>query len=82
MARQLDVVIAPLVAFDESLNRLGMGGGYYDRTFAFRKRARVLRRPVLIGVAYSFQRVDRLQPENWDVPLDVVITEKESYGSY
>lgn len=80
--RQLDVVVVPLVAFDDSLNRLGMGGGYYDRTFAFRKRAGALRRPLLIGVAYSFQRVDALQAQSWDVPLDVVITEKESYGSY
>ena len=81
-ARQLDVVITPLVAFDARLNRLGMGGGYYDRTFAFRKRLGVWRRPLLIGVAYSFQRVDKLQANAWDVPLDVVITEKESFGSY
>jgi len=79
--RQLDIVVAPLVAFDESLNRLGMGGGYYDRTFAFRKRTAHKHRPVLIGAAYSFQRVEALQPQDWDVPLDVVVTEKECFGS-
>ena len=80
-ARDLDVVIVPLVAFDEQCNRLGMGGGFYDRCFAFRKRRRKWRKPLLIGIAYDFQRVDSLQPEPWDVPLDAVVTEKECYGS-
>jgi 5-formyltetrahydrofolate cyclo-ligase len=80
-ARDLDVVIVPLVAFDEQCNRLGMGGGFYDRCFAFRKHRRKWRKPLLIGVAYDFQRVDSLQPEPWDVPLDAVVTEKECYGS-
>lgn len=81
-AAQLDVIITPLVAFDESLNRIGMGGGYYDRTLAFRKRRTLWRRPLTIGVAYSFQKVPCIEAEAWDVPLDAVITEKESYGSY
>lgn len=81
-ASQLDVVITPLVAFDARLNRLGMGGGYYDRSLAFKKRRLSWRRPLMIGVAYSFQRVDALPVQTWDIPLDVVITEKESYGSY
>ena len=79
---ELDVVITPLVAFDTHLNRLGMGGGYYDRSFAFKKRRNHLNRPRMIGLAYSFQRIDALSPQTWDVPLDVAITEKESYGSY
>jgi 5-formyltetrahydrofolate cyclo-ligase len=79
---QLDAVITPLVAFDIHCNRLGMGGGFYDRCFAFRKHRRKWRRPFLIGVAYDFQRVDMLLPEAWDVPVDVVITEQQSYGSY
>lgn len=79
---QLDVVITPLVAFDAHLNRLGMGGGYYDRSFAFKKRRNHWHKPRLIGVAYSFQRVDALNAQPWDVPLDVAITQKESYGSY
>ena len=81
-ARQLDVIITPLVAFDRQCNRVGMGGGYYDRTLAFRKHRGHWRRPLTIGVAYSFQRVDSIAAEPWDIPLDVVITEKESYGSY
>jgi len=80
--QQLDVIITPLVAFDRDCNRIGMGGGYYDRTLAFRKRRRHWRRPLTIGVAYSFQLVDNIKAEPWDIPLDVVITEKESYGSY
>ena len=79
---QLDAVIVPRVAFDTQLNRVGRGAGYYDRSFALRLRRRIWRKPLLIGVAYSFQRVPALQAAAWDVPLDVVITEKESYGSY
>jgi 5-formyltetrahydrofolate cyclo-ligase len=80
--RDLDVVIVPLVAFDQSGNRIGMGGGFYDRTFAFMKHRATLKRPLLVGVAYDFQRVSGLQTQTWDVPMHVVITEKESYGSY
>jgi len=77
----LDVVIAPLVAFDAKCNRIGMGGGFYDRSFAFRKRRRRWRRPLLIGLAYDFQRVSEILPQAWDVPLDSVITERHSYPS-
>jgi len=78
----LDVVIVPLVAFDEECNRIGMGAGFYDRTFAFRKHRGNWHKPLLIGIAYDFQRVDKINPEAWDVPLDCVVTEKECYGSY
>jgi 5-formyltetrahydrofolate cyclo-ligase len=80
-AGQLDVVIAPLVAFDDRCNRIGMGGGFYDRCFAFRKFRRNWLRPRLIGVAYDFQRVEQLSPEAWDVPLDMIVTEQNCYGS-
>ena len=80
-AKHLDVVIVPLVAFDKHGNRLGMGGGFYDRSFAFTKHRQKSRRPLLIGVAYDFQRVDALLAEPWDVRLHAVITDKESYGS-
>jgi 5-formyltetrahydrofolate cyclo-ligase len=80
--RQLDIVVVPLLAFDSSLNRIGMGAGYYDRSFAFSKRRHHWRHPRLVGAAYSFQHADRLQPAAWDVPLHCVITEKESVGSY
>jgi 5-formyltetrahydrofolate cyclo-ligase len=79
--RDLDVVIAPLVAFDEDCNRLGMGGGFYDRCFAFRKHRSIWRKPLLVGVAYDFQQADQLHTQPWDVPLDAVVTEKECYGS-
>jgi 5-formyltetrahydrofolate cyclo-ligase len=72
--RELDVVLLPLVAFDAQGNRLGMGGGYYDRFFAPRRLLGVAR-PRLIGVAHAFQQVPRLDSQPWDVPLDGVITE-------
>lgn len=77
--RQLDIVIVPLLAFDIQLNRIGMGAGYYDRTFAFSKRQKFWRRPLLIGVAYSFQHVKELTARAWDVPLHSVITEQKCF---
>ena len=74
----LDLVLAPLVVFDDAGNRIGMGGGYYDRSFAFRKNPKI-ETPVLIGVAHELQKVDRLIPEEWDVPLDKVVTEEGIY---
>ena len=76
--RHLDLVLAPLVVFDEHCNRIGMGGGYYDRSFAFRKDPQVTQL-VLIGVAHDFQKVDRIEPEDWDVRLDMVVTDKAIY---
>jgi len=73
--RALDLVIVPLVAFDRAGNRLGMGAGYYDRSFAFLRRRR-WRRPRLVGLAYAFQEVPRLEARPWDVPLDAVLTER------
>ena len=74
-ARQLDLVLTPLVAFDGQGNRLGMGAGYYDRTFAFLRQRHYWIRPRLIGVAYTFQRVEQLHAQPWDVPLHTVVTE-------
>jgi 5-formyltetrahydrofolate cyclo-ligase len=67
----LDLVIVPLVAFDERCNRLGMGGGYYDRALQRRRR-----RPALAGAAFELQRVGALPRQPWDVPLDLVVTER------
>jgi len=73
-AEQLDAVLVPLLGFDQMGNRLGMGGGFYDRSFEFRIKS-ATKTPVLIGVAYDFQQLDNLPAEPWDVPLDIIITE-------
>lgn len=74
-ARFLDIVLTPLVAFDERGGRLGTGGGYYDRTFAFLRHRRYWIRPTLLGAAYEFQRVPEVPTAAWDVPLHGVITD-------
>ncbi len=78
LPENLDLVLMPLVAFDVRGNRMGMGGGYYDRTFAFcRQSAR--KKPRLLGVAYEVQKVPELEAASWDVPMDAVATEKDIY---
>ncbi len=72
----LDMVLMPLVAFDDAGNRLGMGGGYYDQTFAFLGLRRYWRKPLLLGVAYELQRCQGLDVRDWDVPLDGIVTER------
>jgi 5-formyltetrahydrofolate cyclo-ligase len=74
-AEQLDVVLLPLVGFDSKGNRLGVGGGYYDRTFEF-TRKHDKKSPLLIGLAYEFQHVHHLPFDEWDVPLNGVLTEE------
>jgi 5-formyltetrahydrofolate cyclo-ligase len=76
-AADLAAIVMPLVAFDAGCNRVGMGGGWYDRSLAgLRDRPG---RPLLVGVGYEVQRVDRLVPAAWDVPLDAVCTESATY---
>lgn len=67
---ELGVLLIPLVAWDRTGNRLGMGGGWYDRTLA-QADVTALR----VGVAWSFQEADALPREAWDQPLDAVVTE-------
>jgi 5-formyltetrahydrofolate cyclo-ligase len=74
--RNLDLVLAPLVAFDDAGHRIGMGGGFYDRSFAFLHTRRIWRKPLLIGLAYELQRCRSITPGRWDVPLDGVVTER------
>ena len=71
----LSLVLVPLLGFDRAGHRLGMGGGYYDRSFAFR-RGRAAP-PLLVGVAYACQEVAALDAEPWDVDLDALATERE-----
>lgn len=66
------LVVAPLVGFDGTGHRLGMGGGWYDRSFAFRRLQHAP--PWLVGAAFDEQHVDALVAEAWDVPLDAVCT--------
>jgi 5-formyltetrahydrofolate cyclo-ligase len=77
-ARRLDLVLTPLVAFDDLGTRIGVGRGYYDRAFAFLLRRMVWRRPRLLGIAYEFQRVPRLERSAWDVPLWGAVTERRT----
>jgi 5-formyltetrahydrofolate cyclo-ligase len=78
-ARQLDLLIMPLLGFDAQADRLGMGGGYYDRTLAFTQRHPGIRRPYLLGVAFEVQRVERIQRRTWDIAIDAVVTERRIY---
>lgn len=76
-AKQLDIVITPVAAFDAANNRIGMGGGYFDRCFRFlRNRCKWLR-PKLIGVAFECQRVEKLVPDAWDVALYKTVTDAD-----
>ena len=78
-AQELDLILMPLVAFDTQGNRLGMGGGFYDKSLAFLRTRRVWRKPHLIGLAHDFQRVDKLTASAWDVPLQAVATDGGIY---
>lgn len=75
----LDLVIVPLIAFDAKCHRLGMGGGFYDRTFSFKQRQ--MASPKLVGLAYEFQRVERVPKSDLDVLLDCVITERKRWAA-
>ena len=69
----------PLVAFDAECNRLGMGGGYYDRTLHFLLTRNRWHSPYLIGIAHDCQKVASLPIQSWDIPLQGVITESAFY---
>jgi 5-formyltetrahydrofolate cyclo-ligase len=77
LPHQLDVVITPLVAFDRKGNRMGMGGGYYDRTLA---NWQTIGKPFPIGYAHDCQQVTELPSEHWDVPLPFIITPSQDYS--
>lgn len=74
---QIDLVLVPLLGFDRRGNRLGHGGGYYDRGFAFLNEQVRPTEPLLVGIAYDFQELEIVNEEPWDVPLDFVATDRE-----
>jgi 5-formyltetrahydrofolate cyclo-ligase len=78
-ARWLDLVLVPLVGFDVHGMRLGMGAGFYDRAFAYRRWRRTWRGPRLVGVAYAFQQLPQIVAAAHDVRLDAIVTEKEVF---
>ena len=75
---RLDALIVPLAGFDAAANRIGLGGGFYDRTLAG-LIGRSYRRPHLYGLAFEAQRVPDFTPQPWDIPLDAVISEHAVY---
>jgi len=74
-AEDLDLVIMPLTAFDFAGNRIGTGGGYYDRTFSFLKNKSGLHKPYLLGLAYSFQKIPKIESAEWDIKMNAVVTD-------
>ncbi|MEP6898307.1 MAG: 5-formyltetrahydrofolate cyclo-ligase [Rhodanobacter sp.] len=74
---QLDLVLVPLLGFDRRGHRLGYGGGYYDRSFAFLNEQVRPTEPLLVGIAYDFQQLDIVNDEPWDVALDFIATDRE-----
>ena len=68
-----DVILVPLLAFDKNLNRVGYGGGFYDR---YIQKIKKKKKFLLIGLAYSFQRVKRVPTNEHDMKLDFIVTEK------
>ena len=78
-ARQLNLILLPLVAFDAQGNRLGMGGGFYDSSLSFTRYRKQNHSPTLIGLAHELQKVPQLPCESWDIPLNAVATEATLY---
>lgn len=71
----LDIVLLPLAGFDKEGRRLGMGGGFYDRCFAF-KNQHSRQKPLLIGIAHHCQEVSALPADDWDIGLDLIVTDR------
>ena len=68
---QPDVVIAPVVGFDEAKYRLGYGGGFFDRTLAA-----LSKRPFVVGVGYAQSRIQTIYPQAHDIPMDLIVTDE------
>ena len=70
-----NILLVPLVAFDKKYNRIGYGGGFYDR---YIKRIKKIKKIITIGLAYSFQRINQIPADKYDVELDVIVTNKKN----
>ena len=70
-----DILLVPLLAFDKNFNRIGYGGGFYDR---YINKLKKIKKIITIGVAYSFQKIKKIPVEKYDIKLDFVVTEKDS----
>ena len=75
LGANIDLLLTPLVAFSTDGTRIGMGSGYYDRWLSTQSP-----RPVIVGIAYELQRYETLQKQSWDIPMDMVITEKGRFS--
>ena len=69
-----DAVLLPMNGWDLQGNRLGYGGGFFDRTLASMKN-----KPVTVGISYELARIDTIHPQSWDIPMDYVVTERGVY---
>ena len=69
--KELECALIPLLVFDSHGNRIGMGGGYYDKFFENSKT-----RPLLIGIAYELQKAKKIIPQEWDVRMDMIASEQ------
>lgn len=78
-AQELDLILLPLVGFDARGNRLGMGGGFYDKSLEFLRHRRLWKKPHVLGLAHDFQKVAALVADPWDVPLQGVVTDVAVY---
>ena len=82
---EIDVIFLPLTGFDASGRRLGMGGGFYDRTLSFvlnqQYENKRIEKPELIGLAHECQKTHQLPQERWDIPVSAIITDQHRYQS-
>ena len=73
--RTLNVVITPTVAFDRQNNRIGMGGGNFDRCFSFLRYRKHWLQPKLVGIAFACQEIEKIEPNPWDIRLYMVFSD-------